>query len=81
MDAETSRELPAQQWRLRRFRSRNPGVVITRDGGFGYWQAWIPASNGGTLITRYALGDLLDALEDLDGSALFGRGQAGADRS
>ncbi len=46
---------------------RHPGVVITRHDSFGYWQAWIPVTDGGTLITRYALADLLDALEELDG--------------
>jgi hypothetical protein len=61
--AVTGPESPAQQWRLRRFRSRNPGVVITRDSQLGFWQAWIPAPNGGTLITRHVLPDLLDALE------------------
>jgi hypothetical protein len=55
-------ESPGQLWRLDRFRARNPGVVIKRDAGFGFWQAWIPASNGGTVITRYALEDLLDKL-------------------
>jgi hypothetical protein len=52
-------ELPGQLWRLGQFRARNPGVMIRRDAGFGFWQAWIPVSNGGTVITRYVLQDLL----------------------
>ena len=54
-----------QLCRLDRFRARNPSVVINRDRGFGFWQAWIPVSNGGTVITRYVLQDLLDYLDDL----------------
>ena len=61
-------ELPAQLWRLAQFRASNPGVTIGRDTGFGFWQAWIPVSNGGTVITRYGLQDLLDKLEELTGS-------------
>ena len=60
-------ELPGQLWRLGQFRARNPGVTIKRDAGFGFWQAWIPVSNGGTVITRYVLQDLLDKLEELLG--------------
>lgn len=69
-------EQPGQLWRLGQFRARNPGVTIRRDAGFGFWQAWIPVSNGGTVITRYLLQDLLDKLEDLLGSE---RGHAGGD--
>jgi hypothetical protein len=58
-------EQPDQLWRLGQFRARNPGVTIQRDAGFGFWQAWIPVSNGGTVITRYPLQDLLDKLEEL----------------
>lgn len=29
-------------------------------------------TDGGTLITRYALADLLDTLEELKGSPIFG---------
>ncbi len=54
-----------QLFRLNQFRARNPSVVINRDRGFGFWQAWIPVSNGGTVITRYVLQDLLDCLDDL----------------
>jgi hypothetical protein len=72
MNTAPGGETPVQQWRLRRFRTRYPGVVITQHDSFGYWQAWIPVTDGGTLITRYALADLLDALEELNGSALFG---------
>ena len=61
----TSRERPEQLRRLDRFRAQYPGVVINRVGGFGFWQAWIPAGAGGTVITRYVLQDLLDELEDL----------------
>ena len=60
-------ELPGQLWRLGQFRARNPGVVIRRDTGLGFWQAWIPVSNGGTVITRYLLQELLDKLEELLG--------------
>ena len=54
-----------QLFRLDRFRARNPSVVINRDRGFGFWQAWIPVSNGGTVITRYVLQDLLDKLDEV----------------
>jgi hypothetical protein len=54
-----------QLFRLNQFRARNPSVVINRDTGFGFWQAWIPVSNGGTVITRYLLQDLLDKLEEV----------------
>ena len=60
-------ELPGQLWRLGQFRARNPGVVIRRDTHLGFWQAWIPVSNGGTVITRYLLQELLDKLEELLG--------------
>jgi hypothetical protein len=68
-------ELPGQLWRLGQFRARNPGVTINRDVYLGFWQAWIPVSNGGTVITRYLLPDLLDKLEDLLGPE---RGHPGA---
>lgn len=71
-------ERPGQLWRLGQFRARNPGVTIKRDSGFGFWQAWIPVSNGGTVITRYLLQDLLDKLEELLGSE---RGHDSGDRS
>jgi hypothetical protein len=58
---------PGQLWRLGRFRARNPRVVIRRDTGFGFWQARIPVSDGGTVITRYVLQELLDKLEELLG--------------
>ncbi len=54
-----------QLFRLNQFRARNPSVVINRDTGFGFWQAWIPVSNGGTVITRYLLQDLLDKLDQI----------------
>ena len=56
-------ERPGQLWRLGQFRARNPGVTIKRDVGLGFWHAWIPVSNGGTVITRYLLQDLLDKLD------------------
>jgi|GEM_PF-4410035 hypothetical protein len=52
-----------QLWRLDQFRARNPEVVIERDADCGFWQAWLPAINGGTVLTRYVLQDLLDELE------------------
>ena len=58
-------ERPEQLRRLDRFRAQYPGVVINRVGGFDFWQAWIPEGNGGTVITRYVLQDLLDALDEL----------------
>jgi hypothetical protein len=64
--AVTVLEPSAQLWRLRRFCAQNPSVVIKR---FGFWQAWIPVSNGGTVITRYVLKDLLDKLEGILSSA------------
>ena len=70
-------ERPGQLWRLGQFRARNPGVMIKRDAGFGFWQAWIPVSNGGTVITRYLLQDLLDKLEELLGPE---RGHGSGDR-
>ena len=54
-----------QLFRLSQFRARNPSIVINRDAGFGFWQAWIPVSNGGTVITRYVLQDLLDKLDEV----------------
>jgi hypothetical protein len=55
----------SQLFRLDRFRARHPGVVIKKHTRFGFWEAWIPVSNGGTVITRYVLKDLLDKLEEL----------------
>ena len=71
-------EQPGQLWRLGRFRARNPSVVIKRDTGFGFWQAWIPVSDGGTVITRYLLQELLDKLEELLGPEPAGSGDLGA---
>ena len=72
-------ELPGQLWRLGQFRARNPGVVIRRDTHLGFWQAWIPVSNGGTVITRYLLQELLDKLEELLGpDRSHGSGDLGA---
>ena len=58
----------AQLFRLARFRAQHPRVIITQHASFGYWQAWIPASNGGSVFTRYVLGDLLDTLDELAAS-------------
>jgi hypothetical protein len=63
--AVTVPESPLHQWRLRKFCRQNPCIVITREARLGFWQAWIPASNGGTVITRYTLQDLLDKLEGM----------------
>jgi hypothetical protein len=37
--------------RLQAFRAAHPDVAVAADE-FGNWQAWIPAGNGGTVITR-----------------------------
>jgi hypothetical protein len=60
----TGAEWPEHLQRLDRFRALYPAVVIDRVDGFGFWQAWIPEGNGGTVITRYLLQDLLDELDD-----------------
>jgi hypothetical protein len=39
--------------------------VIVGDGGFGTIQALIPGPDGGTVITRYVLRELLDKLDEL----------------
>ena len=62
-------ERPEQLRRLGRFRAQHPGVVINRVGGFDFWQAWIPEGNGGTVITRYVLQDLLDRLDEIPAPA------------
>jgi hypothetical protein len=67
--AVTGLERPEQLRRLGRFRAQHPGVVIIRVGDFDFWQAWIPEGNGGTVITRYVLQDLLDKLDDLHAPA------------
>lgn len=46
-----------QMLRLRQFREKHPDVIIG-DGGFGTWQARIPATDGETVITRYKLREL-----------------------
>ncbi len=60
----TGQDELGQMLRLRRFREKNPDVIIG-DGGFGTWQARIPAADGETVITRYRLGELLDKLAEL----------------
>ena len=54
----------SQMLRLRQFREKHPDVIIG-DGGFGTWQARIPAPDGETVITRYKLRELLDKLCEL----------------
>jgi hypothetical protein len=49
---------------LRDFRAAHPDVIIG-PGGFGTWQARIPAPNGETVATRYTLRELLDRLDEL----------------
>ena len=56
---------PEQGQRLARFRDQHPGVLIRE--GLGYWQAQVPEPAGETVITRYRLGELLDALDELTG--------------
>ena len=51
-------------------------MIITQHPSFGYWQAWIPAGNGGSVFTRYVLSDLLDTLDEL---AAPERGRGAAD--
>jgi hypothetical protein len=68
---------PDELARLRQFRAGHPDVLIG-DGGFGTWQALIPEPNGETVITRYALRELLDKLcevtEQYDGRPPTGPG-------
>ncbi len=56
-----------QLFRLAQFRAQHPGVVIGKHDGFDYWEAWIPAGSGGTVIARFVLKDLLDRLDELLG--------------
>ncbi len=55
---------PDQLFRLSRFRTEHPEVVIG-DGGFGTVQARIPELDGETVITRYTLRELLDRLDEV----------------
>ena len=48
---------PDQVSRLRAFRAAHPEVIIGA-GGFGTWQAQIPAENGETVAVRYRLCEL-----------------------
>ena len=52
---------PDELGRLRQFRAAHPDALIG-DGGFGTWQAIVREVNGETVITRYALRELLDRL-------------------
>jgi hypothetical protein len=59
-----AREEPGQVLRLHAFRAAHPEVIIG-DGGFGVWQARIPEPDGERIISRYALRELLDKLNEL----------------
>ena len=63
--------------RLARFREAHPEVFIG-DGGFGTIQARIPMPDGEIVITRYALRELLDKLDELMSQP--GRDQPGEPR-
>jgi hypothetical protein len=60
----TGQDELGQMLRLQQFRKKHPDVIIG-DGGFGTWQARIPAPDGETVITRYKLRELLDKLWEL----------------
>jgi hypothetical protein len=55
--------------RLNRFRSAHPGWRIGYNHELRFWQAWRAAPDGGTVVTRYVLEDLLDKLSSEDGAA------------
>ena len=59
-----AREEPGQVLRLHAFRAAHPEVIIG-DGGFGVWQARIPEPDGERVISRHALRELLDKLDEL----------------
>ena len=70
--------------RLNRFRSEHQGIVIV--AGEGWWQGRVPEAKGETVITRYALRELLDKLDALVGGqplslARRGVGRGGIHRS
>ena len=46
------------------YEAAHPDVKITYRGP--YWKAVVPESNGETVVTRYDLRQLLDALEQLE---------------
>jgi hypothetical protein len=52
---------PDQLSRRRRFQDAHPQVEIVCLGPV--WQGVIPRPHGKDIVTRYGLGDLLDALE------------------
>jgi hypothetical protein len=55
---------PDQLLCLARYRAAHPEVIIG-DGGFGTVQARLPEPDGETVITRCALRELLDRLDEL----------------
>jgi hypothetical protein len=61
-----AREEPGQVLRLQAFRAVHPEVIIG-DAGFGVWQARIPQPDGERIISRYALRELLDKLDQVTG--------------
>ncbi|HEV2452206.1 MAG TPA: hypothetical protein VGS62_09805 [Streptosporangiaceae bacterium] len=56
----------ANMMRLAQFRSAHPRWRIGYDDDHRYWQAWLPAPDGGTVRTAYLLRDLLDKLDPPD---------------
>jgi hypothetical protein len=61
---------PEDRLRRQRYQAVHPDVRIGSDGGGRWWQAVISEQGGGeTVIIRFGLRDLLDALEANDGSA------------
>ena len=55
-----------QQGRLAAFRRQHPHVIIG-PLGFDAWQARIPEPDGETTVSRHALRELLDRLDELSG--------------
>lgn len=66
-----------QEVRLARFRAAYPDVIIG-DGGFGTFQARIPAPSGENVYTRYTLRELLDKLDEVTAAATGGQRPADA---
>jgi hypothetical protein len=59
---QTVPDEPEQVPRLARFRDEHPGITVK--AGVGWWQAVVPEPDGETVLTRYLLRDLLDALAE-----------------